>query len=95
MMEQADIEFLKQFRIDMENMEDMLRETFWTMEKVKTQLFDADTPKDLIRMGYHLSDLNQAVFDNKIKIYELVRALDGFLDDKGITSLDDKCIPLD
>lgn len=85
MMEQADIEFLKQFRIDMYKMEDMLRDTFWTMESVKTQLFDADSPKDLIRMGYHLSDLNQMIFDNKNEICSLVRALDGFLDDKGIT----------
>lgn len=69
----------------MYKMEDMLRDTFWTMESIKTQLYDADTHKDLIRMGYHLSDLNQMVFDNKNKICELVRALDGFLDDKGIT----------
>lgn len=85
MMEQADIEFLKQFRIDMYRMEDMFRDTFWTMDSVKKQLFDADSPKDLICMGYLFSDVNHMILDNKNKICSLVRALDGFLDDKGIT----------
>lgn len=94
-MEQADIEFLKQFRIDMDKMEDMLRDTFWTMDSVQKQLFDADSPKDLICMGYLLSDVNHMILDNKNKICALVRALDGFLDDKGISISDDKNIPLD
>ena len=50
------------------------------MESVKNAIFDTDTPRDLIRMGYHLSDLNNLIFDCKEDFRKTLNILDEILE---------------
>ena len=50
------------------------------MESVKNAIFDTDAPRDLIRMGYHLSDLNNMIFDCKEDFRKTMKILEEILE---------------
>ena len=79
-MEQELLDKLEQFSVKLTEHDESLRCIFWSMESVKNAIFDTDTPRDLIRMGYHLSDLNNLIFDCKEDFRKTLKILDDILE---------------